>query len=100
MNTLTYKFAILNLTTNKFTVKHFLCFTEKITDQRPGLLTYRLRRPLKFAQMNLKLKSSSKCEFKELLSFTIKDAHFIFDEKLYKQIDGKTIDSPLRSYIS
>ena len=30
----------------------------------------------------------SKTEFKELLSLATKDSHFIFDWKLYKQIDG------------
>ena len=37
----------------------------------------------------------SKAEFKELLSLDTKDSYFIFNGRLYKQIDGVTMDSPL-----
>ena len=37
----------------------------------------------------------SKTEFKELLSLTTLHSHFIFDETLYKQIDGVFMGSPL-----
>ena len=37
----------------------------------------------------------SKTEFKELLSLTTKDSHFIFDRTLFKQIDGVAMGSPL-----
>ena len=37
----------------------------------------------------------SKIEFKEFLSLVTKDSHFIFDGKLYKQIDVLAMGSPL-----
>ena len=37
----------------------------------------------------------SKTEFKELLSLATLHSHFIFDETLYKQIDGVFMGSPL-----
>ena len=37
----------------------------------------------------------SKTEFKELLSLTTKDSHFIFDGTLYKQINGVSMGSLL-----
>ena len=37
----------------------------------------------------------SKTEFKGLLPLVTKDSHFIFDGKLYKQIDVLAMDSPL-----
>ena len=37
----------------------------------------------------------SKSEFKELLSLTTKESHFIFNEILYKQIDDVAIGSTL-----
>ena len=37
----------------------------------------------------------SKIEFKELLSLATKESYFIFNEKLYKQVDGVAMGSPL-----
>ena len=37
----------------------------------------------------------NKSEFKELLSLATKESYFIFNELLYKQIDGVAIGSPL-----
>ena len=42
----------------------------------------------------------SKTEFKEFLSLSTKDSHFIFDGTLYKQIDGVAMVPPPRPYIS
>ena len=38
----------------------------------------------------------NKSEFKELLSLATKEPYYIFNEILYKQIDGVAMDSPLR----
>ena len=37
----------------------------------------------------------SKIEFKELSSLATKESYFIFNEKLYKQVNGVTMGSPL-----
>ena len=37
----------------------------------------------------------NKSEFKELLSLATKESYFIFNELLYKQIDGVAMGSPL-----
>ena len=42
-----------------------------------------------------KVEDLSKIEFKELLSLVTKQSFFIFNAKLYKQVDGVTMGSPL-----
>ena len=42
-----------------------------------------------------KVEDLSKIEFKELLSLATKQSFFIFNAKLYKQVDGVTMGSPL-----
>ena len=42
----------------------------------------------------------SKSEFKELLCLATKDSHFIFDGRLYKQIVGVAVGSPLGSILA
>ena len=37
----------------------------------------------------------SKIEFKELSSLATKESYFIFNEKLYKQVNGVAMGSPL-----
>ena len=37
----------------------------------------------------------SKIEFKELLSLATKESYFSFNEKLYKQVNGVAMGSPL-----
>ena len=41
------------------------------------------------------VESLSKIEFKELLSLATKESYFIFNGKLYRQVDGVAIGSPL-----
>ena len=42
-----------------------------------------------------KVESFSKTESKELLSLSTKESHFIFNGKLYKQVDVVAMGSPL-----
>ena len=44
---------------------------------------------------NKKVKGLSKIEFKEVLSFAIKESYFILNRKLYKLVYGATMGSPL-----
>ena len=42
-----------------------------------------------------KVEGLSKIEFKELLFLATKESYFIFNGKLYKQVDGVAMSSPL-----
>ena len=42
-----------------------------------------------------KVEGLSKIEFKGLLSLATKESYFIFNGKLYKQVDGVAMGSPL-----
>ena len=42
-----------------------------------------------------KVEDLSKIEFKELLFLATKESYFIFNRKLYKQVDGVAMSSPL-----
>ena len=44
-------------------------------------------------------KKLSKIEFKELLSLVATEFNFIFNGKLYRQVDGVTMVSPLGNFI-
>ena len=44
-------------------------------------------------------KKLSKIEFKELLSLAATEFNFIFNGKLYRQVDGVTMVSPLGNFI-
>ena len=44
---------------------------------------------------NDSIEGLNKSEFKELLSLATKESYFIFNEYLYKQIDGVAMSSPL-----
>ena len=42
----------------------------------------------------------TKIEFKELLSLATKESYFIFTEKVYQQVDGVAMGSPLGSILT
>ena len=96
------------MTTNEFTVKY--SFAEEIADQQylfmgsldvDSIFTnIPLEENIEICTSELfkefeTVEGLSKTEFKELLSLATKDSHFIFDETLYKQIDGAAMGSPL-----
>ena len=63
-----------------------------------SLPTFHLKRLLTFAPLILflkVLKVLSKTEFKALLSLATKQSHFLVNGKLYKQLDGMAMGSPL-----
>ena len=37
----------------------------------------------------------SRDQFRDLLNFSVKNCHFLFDDVLYKQVDGVAMGSPL-----
>ena len=99
------------MTTNEFTVKDSFHFTVEIVDEQHDLFmcssdvdslftNIPLERTIEICTNELFKESEavealSKTEYKELLSLATKNSHFIFDETLYKQIDGAAIGSPL-----
>ena len=117
LNTPTYKLAkilvpiLKPLTTNEFTVKEYFHFAEETVDQQHDLFMGSLDVDSLFTNILLEetieiytnelfkesetVEGLSKTEFKELLSLAAKDSHFIFDETLYKQIDGVAMGSAL-----
>ena len=52
--------------------------------------------PITLFENTEKVEGLSKIEFKELLSFAKKESYFIFNGKVYKQVDGVAVGSPLR----
>ena len=116
LNTPTYKLAkflvpiLKPLTTNEFTFKDTFHFAEEIVDQQhdffmgsfhvDSLLTnIPLEETIDICTNELFKESETveglnKTEFKELLSPTTKDSHFIFEGTLYKQIDGVAMGPP------
>ena len=99
------------LTTNEFTVKDSFHFAEEIVDQQHDLFMGSLDVDFLFTNISLEetievctnelckesetVEGLSKTEFKELLSLATKDSHFIFDGRLYKEIDGVAVGFPL-----
>ena len=99
------------LTTNEFTVKGSFHFAEEIVDQQHDLFMGSLDVDSLFTNIPLEetieictnelfkesetVEGLSKTEFKGLLPLVTKDSHFIFDGKLYKQIDVLAMGSPL-----
>ena len=47
-----------------------------------------------------KVEDLSKIEFKKLLSFATKESYFIFNARLYKQVDEVATGSPLCSTLA
>ena len=57
---------------------------------------FHLKKPLTFVQNQYDVvEGLNKSEFKELLSLATKESYFIFNQFLYKQIDGVAMGSPL-----
>ena len=99
------------LTTNEFTVKDSFHFAEEIVDQQHNLFMGSLDVDSLFTSIPLEetieictselfkeyetVEGFSKFECKELLSLATEGSHFIFDETLYKYIDGLVMGSPL-----
>ena len=48
---------------------------------------------------NTKKIGLSKTEFKELLFLTTKESYFVFNRKLYKQVQGVAMGSPLDAFL-
>ena len=70
------------------------------------LQTFHSKKPLTFSQNQYMMKMIvipsrlNKSEFKELLFLATKQSHLIFNEILYKQIDGVAMDPILNKNIS
>ena len=117
IGTPTYKIAkflvaILScLTINEFTVKDSFSFAKEIVEQDSNFYMGSVdvdslftNIPLEEAinictesiyDQNDSIEGLNKSEFKELLSLATKESYFIFNEILYKQIDGVAMGSPL-----
>ena len=117
INTPTYKLAtflipiLKSLTSNEHTVKDSFAFDEERVKQDSEYFLGRLDVDSPFTNIPLeeaidicsntlfesteKAEGLSKVEFKKLLLFATKESYFIFSRKLYKQVDGVAIGSPL-----
>ena len=116
INTPTYKLAkflvdiLKSLTNNEYTVKDSFAFAEEIVEQDSECFIGSLDVDSLFTNIPLeetidictntlfenmeKVEGLSKIEFKELLSLATKESYFIFNGKLYKQVDGVAMGSP------
>ena len=116
INTPTYKSAkflvpfLKSLTSNEYTVKNLLAFAKEIVEQDSEFFMGSLDVDSLFTNIPLeetidictntlfenmeKVEGLSKIEFKELLSLATKESYFIFNGKLYKQVDGVAMGSP------
>ena len=116
INTPTYKLAkflvpiLKSLTTNEYTVKDSFAFAEEIVEQDSEFFMGSLDVDSLFTSIPLeetinicantlfenteKVEGLSKIEFKELLFLATKESYFIFNGKLYKQVDGVAMGSP------
>ena len=117
INTPTYKLAdilvpiLKSSTSNEYTVNDSFAFAEKIVGQDSEFFMESLDVDSLFTNIPLKQTISictkklfentekvvglPKIEFEELLSLATKEFYFIFNGKLYKQVDGVAIGSPL-----
>ena len=117
INTTTYKLAkflvpiLKSLTSNEYTVKDPFALAKEIVEQDSEFFMGSLDVDSLFTNIPLeetinicantlfenmeKVEGLSKIEFKELLSLATKESHFISNGKLYKQVDGVTMGSPL-----
>ena len=100
-----------SLTSNEYTVKDSFAFAEEIVEQNseffmesldvdPLFTIIPLEETIDICTNTLfenteKVAGLSNVEFKELLSPATKESYFIFNGKLYKQVDGVTLGSPL-----
>ena len=99
------------LTINDFTVKDSFSFAKEIVEQDSNFYMGSLDVDSLFTNIPLEetinictelicdqndsIEGLNKSEFKELLSLATKESYFIFNEILYKQIDGVAMGSPL-----
>ena len=117
INTPTYKLAkflvpiLKSLTINEYTVKDSFVFAEEIVEQGSKFFMGCLDVDFIFTNIPLeeiidiwtntlfenmeKVEGLSKIEFKELLSLAAKESYFISNKKLYKQVYGVAMGSPL-----
>ena len=117
IGTPTYKIAkflvpiLSSLTTNEYTIKDSFSFAKEIVQQDSSYYMGSLDVDSLFTNIPLEetinictesvynqndiVEGLSKSEFKELLSLATKESYFIFNEFLYKQIDGVAMGSPL-----
>ena len=99
------------MTVNEFTIKDSFAFAKEILDEGSSLFMASLDVDSLFTNIPLDetinicteyifnesdtVEGLNKSEFKELLSLATKESYFIFNELLYKQIDGVAMGSPL-----
>ena len=99
------------MTVNEFTIKDSFAFVKEIVDQDSSLFMASLDVDSLFTNIPLDetinictesifnesdaVEGLNKSEFKELFSLANKESYFIFNELLYKQIDGVAMGSPL-----
>ena len=99
------------LTINEFTFKDSFSFAKEIVEQDSNFYMGTLDVDSLFTNIPLEetnnictesiydqndsIEGLNKSEFKELLSLATKESYFIFNEILYKQIDGVAMDSLL-----
>ena len=116
INTPTYKLAkflvpiLKSLTSNEYTVKDLFAFAEETVKQDSQFFMGNLDVDFLFTNIpleetidiclntlfeNMEKVGLSKIEFKKLLSLATKESYSIFNRKLYKQVGGVAIGSPL-----
>ena len=105
INTPTYKIAKLlvpivkSLTSNEHTVKDSFVFVEEIVEQVSLFTNISIEEAIDICTntlfQNREQEGLSKIEYKKLLSIATKESYFIFNEKLYKQVPGVAMSSPL-----
>ena len=99
------------ITTNKFTIKNSFEFAKEVTEQGSGLLMASLDVESLFTNIPLeeainiscdslfaneaKINNFSRNGFEKLLRMALQNNFFNFDGKIYKQIDGVAMGSPL-----
>ena len=88
------------LTNNKYTVKDSFNFPAKIVEQDSSNFMGSLDTGSLFNNIPLEetieyFMTEKKNEFKDLLSIETKESYFIFNNILYKRIDGVAMGSPL-----
>ena len=98
------------MTSNEYKVNYSFAFNEEIIEQDSEFIVGSLDVDCLFTIIPLektidiytntlfentkRVESLSKIEFKELLSLATKGSFFIFNGKLYKQVDGVAMGSP------
>ena len=90
------------ITTNMYTVKNAFKFGKEIADQDPGIFMASLgveslftNIPYSLFSNDAKVNNINKIDFEKLLRADLQNNFFNFEEKIYKQIDGVAMGSPL-----